>query len=68
MRCVACLISMASFVAPASASETITYSYDAQGRLVQVTHSGTVNNGQQATYSLDPTDNRNNVTVVGAPH
>ncbi len=50
--------------APALAAETITYSYDALGRLVQVTHSGTVNNGVQSSYGYDPADNRTNVTVV----
>lgn len=68
MRYGICLVSMIALGTPSVASETITYAYDAQGRLVQVTHSGTVNNGQQATYSLDAADNRNNVTVVGAPH
>ena len=42
----------------ASASETIAYSYDARGRLKQVSHSGTVNNGKTTTYSLDKADNR----------
>ncbi len=50
--------------APAEASETITYSYDALGRLVQVTRSGTVNNGASATYSYDPANNRTNVTTT----
>lgn len=52
--------------APAAANETITYTYDAKGRLVAVVHSGTVNNGVQATYTYDPADNRTNVTVTGA--
>lgn len=33
-----------------SASETITYGYDAKGRLIQVSHTGSVNNGLSATY------------------
>ena len=53
---------------PAFASETITYTYDEQGRLVTVVHSGTVNNGQQVQYSYDQADNRVNVTVTGASH
>jgi hypothetical protein len=40
------------------ASETITYSYDARGRLKIVAHTGTVNNGKTTTYSLDKADNR----------
>ena len=51
----------------ALASETITYSYDAKGRLVKVVHSGTVNNGVQAQYTHDKADNRKNVKVTGAP-
>lgn len=47
---------------PTHASETISYSYDALGRLVQVSHSGTVNNGASSCYSYDPADNRTNVT------
>lgn len=50
--------------ASAQASETITYQYDALGRLVQVTRSGTVNNGASATYTYDPANNRTNVTTT----
>jgi len=48
----------------ASASETITYSYDARGRLVQVKHGGTVNNNVTANYTYDKADNRTNVNVA----
>jgi chitodextrinase len=53
---------------PASATtiagtETTSYQYDALGRLRVVTHTGTVNNNVQATYTLDPAGNRSNVTV-----
>lgn len=51
----------------ASASETITYSYDAKGRLILVQHSGTVNNNVVANYTYDPADNRKNLKVTGAP-
>jgi hypothetical protein len=51
----------------ASASETISYTYDALGRVVQVSRTGTVNNGVTANYSYDRADNRTNVTVTGAP-
>ena len=64
-RVVALLI--ASVSAPAFAEETITYTYDAQGRLKQVVHSGNVNNGVTTTYTYDNVDNRTNVTVTGAP-
>jgi hypothetical protein len=48
---------------PALASETVTYSYDARGRLVKVAHSGTVNNGASACYVYDKADNRSTVDV-----
>lgn len=51
----------------ASASETITYTYDAKGRLVLVQHSGTVNNNVIANYTYDAADNRKNLKVTGAP-
>lgn len=47
--------------APALATETITYTYDARGRLVKVVHTGTVNNNNQACYKYDKADNRTNV-------
>jgi hypothetical protein len=50
----------------AGASETITYSYDARGRLKQVAHTGTVNSGVTTTYSVDKADNRTNKTTTGS--
>ena len=50
--------------ASARASETITYSYDALGRLVTVSRTGTVNNGASAAYTYDPANNRTNVTTT----
>lgn len=49
------------------ATETITYTYDAKGRLVAATHSGSVNNNVMVNYAFDPADNRTNVNVIGAP-
>jgi YD repeat-containing protein len=48
------------------ASETVTYSYDALGRLVATTSSGTVNNGLSTTIAYDPAGNRSTYTVTGA--
>ena len=60
-------IPAALFVSSAAMSaETTAYVYDALGRLVTVTHSGTVNNGLQTTYTHDPADNRARVTVTGS--
>ncbi len=46
----------ASCGAPALAAETISYSYDARGRLVQVQRTGPVN--KTTAYQLDKADNR----------
>ena len=56
-----CLISSA-----AQAGETITYTYDAKGRLVKVVHTGTINNNVQTTYTHDKADNRKNTTNTGS--
>lgn len=61
------LIIAASSVGAASASETVTYVYDAKGRLVSVTHTGSVNNNVASNYTYDAADNRINVTVNGVP-
>jgi len=62
---IAIAISIAALTAAAmaSASETINYVYDARGRLVQVTHRGTVNNNVTANYTYDKASNRTNVNV-----
>ena len=52
----------------AHASETVTYTYDAKGRLVKVAHTGTVNNNVQTTYTHDKADNRKNTTTTGSPN
>ena len=57
-------LAIAGVAAGAVASGTITYSYDARGRLVKVQRSGTVNNNVTANYSYDKGDNRTNVNVV----
>ena len=57
----ACLFSSA-----AQAGETITYSYDAKGRLVKVVHTGTINNNVQTTYTHDKADNRKNTAISGS--
>jgi hypothetical protein len=58
-----CISSSAAY-----AAETITYTYDAKGRLVKVVHTGTVNNTIQTTYTHDKADNRKNTTTTGAPN
>lgn len=53
---------------PAVAAETVTYSYDAKGRLVRVVRMGSVNNGVTTAYEHDRADNRKRVTVTGSPN
>jgi coenzyme F420-reducing hydrogenase delta subunit len=48
------------------AAETITYSYDAKGRLVKVVRTGTVNNNVITNYTQDKADNRKTVVVTGS--
>lgn len=65
LRIAAAALAIAGFAGAAAwASETITYTYDARGRLVKVERSGTVNNGVKAEYVYDKGDNRTNVNVV----
>jgi hypothetical protein len=45
-------VSLVAVAGIASATETITYTYDAKGRLILVTHSGTVNNNVVANYTF----------------
>jgi YD repeat-containing protein len=40
------------------ASETVTYSYDARGRLVKVEHNSTATNNFATDYTYDRADNR----------
>jgi hypothetical protein len=64
MRTILAFSVLVSIAAQGAASETITYQYDALGRLVSVTRTGTVNNGAAATYTYDPANNRTNVTTT----
>ena len=59
---------VAAVPALAMAAETITYGYDARGRLVQVNRSGTVNNNIATNYSYDKADNRLGKTTSGSPN
>lgn len=53
----------AAVAAAAFAAETITYSYDARGRLIKVERTGTINNGVTTNYAIDKADNRTNKTT-----
>ena len=65
MRLMVALVMAVTPIA-AQATETVTYTYDAKGRLVKVVHTGTVNNNLTTTYGHDKADNRTNVTTTGA--
>lgn len=52
----------------AQAAETINYTYDARGRLIQVNRTGTVNNNVVTNYTIDKADNRLNKTTTGSPN
>jgi len=69
MRKSAAILTLATlFVSAAAlAAETITYRYDARGRLIKVERSGSVNNGVNSSYAHDKANNRTNKTVSGAP-
>ena len=56
------------FGAAAEAAETITYTYDARGRLKTVARTGTppVNNGVTTNYTYDKADNRTVKTTTGS--
>jgi len=50
---------------PSSAAETITFSYDALGRLTVAQSSGDVNDGMIQSYTYTPSDNRDHYTITG---
>lgn len=52
----------------APAAETITYSYDAKGRLVKAERSGTVNAGVRTEFEHDKANNRRRVKTTGSPN
>lgn len=52
---------------PALSAETITYSYDAKGRVTKVVRTGSVNNNVRIDYEHDKANNRKRVKVTGAP-
>ncbi|HEY0130861.1 MAG TPA: Calx-beta domain-containing protein [Allosphingosinicella sp.] len=57
-----CVLALAS---AAIASETVTYSYDALGRLTAMTSSGSANNGVTTGIAYDPAGNRSAYNVSG---
>lgn len=63
-RIMAAAVVTSAVAAAAWAAETITYTYDARGRLIKVERSGTVNSNVKSEYKYDKAHNRTNVTVT----
>lgn len=61
-------VTMLTLSGAALAAETVTYTYDARGRLVQVARSGSVNNGVTTGYTYDKANNRTNKSTTGSPN
>lgn len=47
-------------------SETVTHTYDEQGRLIRAARSGSINDGVATDYEYDKADNRTRRTVTGS--
>lgn len=52
----------------AISAETITYNYDARGRLVKVVRTGTINNNVTVDYEHDRADNRTRLKTTNSPN
>lgn len=67
-RIIAGLLLLASGLNAAQAAETVTYKYDARGRLIEVKRTGTVNNNLQTNYTHDKANNRKTVVTINSPN
>lgn len=63
-RRVIALVAALTPLAMAHAAETITYTYDAQGRVIQVQSTGSANGPSTTTYQYDAAHNRVRETTV----
>ena len=52
----------------AFATETITYTYDAKGRVIRVVRTGTVNNNVTTEYTYDKANNRKTKVTMNSPN
>ena len=66
--CMSALGLMLLSAAPALSAETITYTYDAKGRLSKVVRTGTVNNNVTVEYEHDKADNRTRLKTTNSPN
>ncbi|MDR6834240.1 MULTISPECIES: hypothetical protein [unclassified Sphingopyxis] len=53
---------------PVAAAETVTYTYDAKGRLMKVVRTGSVNNNVTVDYEHDKADNRTRLKTTNSPN
>ncbi len=67
-RILVCLPLLGMGSVDALAAETITYTYDAKGRVIKVVRTGTVNNNVTYDYEHDKADNRKKVKVTNSPN
>lgn len=68
MRTVLASLALIGLASTTMAAETITYSYDAKGRLTKVVRTGTVNNNVTVEYSHDKADNRTQLKTTNSPN
>lgn len=66
MKLLLSLIVALALISGAFATETITCTYDAKGRLVRVVRTGTVNNNVTTEYTHDKANNRKTVVTTGS--
>ncbi len=62
------IVALLAMSSAAIAAETITYTYDAKGRLVQVKRIGAVNNNVTTDYEHDKVNNRTRLKVTNSPN
>ena len=63
-----CALAGLGLAVPVHAAETITYTYDAKGRLVKVVRTGTVNNNVTVDYEHDKANNRTRLKTTNSPN
>jgi hypothetical protein len=68
VRGILLLFVVGSACSAANANEQTAYSYDAQGQLIQVVKSDTVNSGVIAQYTYNKTTNRLREKLSGPPN
>lgn len=68
MRALVLFLTLLILGVAAYAAETITYTYDARGRVTKVARSGTVNNNVVTNYVYDKADNRQSKATTGSPN